>query len=123
MFLPYGDRGMGQCSTCVVCDPDHVPVCDQPDEAGTRGREQPTAPPSTLPEGKTRQEEHSAMRCVFSQLQLRLFLSVQHRNVFMYIVYLRVLCLLFYIAHVYRSRLPFYHKQKLAVTFNNTLYF
>ena len=74
---------------CSVCDPDYVPVCDQPHEAGIPGREQPSAPPGGLPEGQAGQEEHGTMRRFFSQPQLRLFLPVQqHRNVSMYIMYL-----------------------------------
>lgn len=83
----------------LCCDPDHVPVCDQPHEAGIPRGEQPTAPPSTLPERKAGQEEHGAMRCIFCQPQLRLFLLVQHRNVSLYILYLLS-------PFVYRSCLP-----------------
>lgn len=50
-------------SICTLCDPDYVPVCDRLNEAGLPGGEQPTAAPRSLPEGKTRQEEHGTMRC------------------------------------------------------------
>ncbi len=85
MFFAYSDPDPVH---HVVCDPDHVPVCDQPHEAGLPGGEQPTAPPSFFPEGETGQEKHSTMKNIVCQPQLRLFLPVQHRDVFMYIVYL-----------------------------------
>lgn len=44
------------------CDPDYVPVCDQPDEAGIPGGERSTTPPPSIPKGQTGQEEHSFMR-------------------------------------------------------------
>lgn len=50
------------CVMLIVSDPDHVPVCDQPHEPGIPGRECPAAPARAIPEGKTGQEKHSAMR-------------------------------------------------------------
>lgn len=111
----------------VCCDPDHVPVCDQPHEAGIPGGEQPSAPTSPLPEGQTRQEEHSAMRCLFSQPQLRLFI-LQHRDVFMYILYLlspflHGSCLAQSLFAILSQQIRKKKKTKHAVTFNKALYF
>lgn len=64
-----------------VCAADHVPVRDQPDEAGIPGGERPTTPPHPLPEGPTGEEQHGAMRRLLAGQQLpRLFLPLQHKE-------------------------------------------
>jgi len=88
---PLGPRPIS-----IVCDPDPVSVHEQPDEAGIPGERQ-TAPPPTLPKGTAGQEEHGALRRLFFQSQVGPFLPVQHRHVFMYIVFYS---LLFYNTHV-----------------------
>lgn len=122
--ITYGDTDPVQCVLC--CDPDLVPVCDQSHEAGIPGREQQAAPTSTLPEGKTGQEEHGAMRGFFSQAQLKtVSTSTALKCVYVYSVF----TVSFSTSLMFTTVIVCYfirrkkNEKKHAVTFNKALYF
>lgn len=111
---------------CVLrCDPDHVPVCDQPHEAGIPRGEQQTAPSSTLPERKAGQEEHGAMRCIFCQPQLGLFFTGSTQKcVSVYIVsIIASFCISLMFTTVNVCYFITKDQKKHAVTLNKALYF
>lgn len=54
-------RSFSQFSLCCV-GADFVPVSDRAHEERLPGRMQPTAPPSAVPEGRARKEEHCSLR-------------------------------------------------------------
>lgn len=101
---------------------DYVPVRDQPNEAGIPGGEQPTAAASGVPEGKTRQEEHGAMRCFFQPQLKTVFTSTAQKCVHVY----NVPTVSFSTLLIYTTPIVCYFVQNdknNAVTFNKALYF
>lgn len=70
-----------------VSDLDHVPVPNQPDDAGIPGGERPAAKPRRVSKGQTRQEKHSTMSSSISKPQQTGFTKATLKRVHVYSVY------------------------------------